>query len=340
MKKHKLLRFLGILLLVLAALLALLVLAGSLHLAQKPSQPPDLTGDGWHQLADGTLMADGVAYRPRKGLTTLLGIGLGSSQDREESGWNRGMMPMADTFVVAVADRSRGELSLLAIPRDTQVPLRTAHSQVPLPDGQIGHLALQYRYGGSDRVSCTDTTAETVSQLLHGVGISGCLTIDMDSISAFADWIGGVPITVPDDPWYCAYTDYQPGQWIAMDGPTALQFVQYRDTNVPGSCEMRVERQKVFLDALLSWGVKRLRTQPWQIPACLWALRPYYYTDLSPDEIAALAFSLLRTQVREVSMLTLPGAVVQGEIYEEYHVDPSALRQQLLDLYYEPVPEA
>ena len=335
--KRILLAVLAVVLVLLLGLLAV-ISRGNTQLRLRPDEAPDLAdGDSWYWQDDHILMADGVAYRPREHLINVLCIGLGTSSERETSGFNRGMMPMADTFVLAVLDPAANHVTLLSIPRDTQTVLDSTHADSSLPALTEKHLALQYRYGGTDTPTCTQTTRDTVSRLLYDVGIHAAVTIDMDSIVVLADLLGGVPITIPDDPWYCAYTGYQPGQWVSMDGPTALQFVQYRDLSVPGSCEIRVERQKLFADAILNWFYKAVRSNPGAILYCFQQMQPYYYTDLDLTEITALGASLAQWNMQNISMRTLPGTVEKGVIYEEYHVDVPAARQMLLEIFYEPV---
>lgn len=334
-------RFLSVLLvavILLAAAAGVFLLSGNSNLNKRLNGIPNLAdGENWYWQDEKTFLADGVAYRPKKGLSTVLCIGLGSSEERVESGYTMGMMPMADTFVLAVVDRIGHSVDLLAIPRDTQAVLDWSKAEFQIPHEEKSHLALQYRYGGTNDAMCSQTTCSTISRLLFDAGIGGYVTIDMDSVVAFADLIGGVAITVPDDPYYCAYTGFTPGQWISMDGPTALQFVQYRDLSVAGSCEMRVERQKVFLDALVSWVKARAKTAPWAIPYCVQKMKPYYHTDLHLNEIAALGVKLIRMNHQSISMHTLPGTVVKGEIYEEYHLDEPGTKQLLLDIFYEPI---
>lgn len=323
-------------LLVLIIMIATIIGSGFFSLRRRPAQLPDLSdGDSWYWQEDGTFIADGVAYVPRKNLFTALAIGVGTSDEREASGYTNGL-GVADAFILAVLDSSCDHITLLSIPRDTQTMISWCDETGKPTQEMFGHLALQYTYGGSTHEMCSQNTVTSVSKLLHNTGIGAWFTLDMDSIVQMVDAMGGIAITVPDDPYYCAYTGYTPGQWVLLDGPAALQFVQYRDTNVFGSCEMRVERQKVFVDALLDWILQGLKKYPLHVPHLYSAMQDYYYTDLKFNEILALGYSALGMHVSDISMQTLPGAVQSGAFYEEYLPNEQESRQLLLNLFYQP----
>lgn len=321
----------------LGAALTGLVAVGRARLAARGGVVPDLTdGTGWVWQDETTLLADGVAYAPRRGLFTLLCIGLGSSAQREQDGQVLGM-GVADTLVLVCFDLETGELTLLCIPRDTQTGIVWCDSAGNALFTRQGHLALQYGYGGGTHALCSQNMADAVERLLCGAGVESWFTVDMDAIVTLVDALGGVAVTVPDDPYYCAYTGYQPGQWVRLDGAAALQFVQYRDVTVFASCEMRIERQKAFLSNLLDLLRQTVCKAPWRLPGLYAAMQGQYHTDLTLPEIAALAAAALRVEIDGIAMQTLPGEVRTGILYEEYHLDEAAVRQLLLEIFYQSV---
>lgn len=325
------------LLCILIIILSLFIGSGMRSLRKRSSQVPDLSnGDSWYWQDDNTFIADGVAYVPRKNLFTALAIGVGTSAEREASGFTNGP-GVADAFLLAVLDSSQHHLTLLSIPRDTQTTLSLYNEDGQSIGEMFGHLALQYTYGGSTPEMCSGNTADSVSKLLHDVGIGAWFTLDMDSIVQMVDAMGGIAITIPNDPYYCNYTGYEPGQWVLLDGPAALQFVQYRDTNIFGSCEMRIERQKVFVDALLDWVLQGIKKYPFHVPHLYLAMQDSYDTDLKLNEIAALGLSALKINISDISMQTLPGTVQTGILYEEFLPNDQEIRQILLNLFYQPV---
>lgn len=327
---------LAALVLVLAAAVAVLVSVGCTRLEQRAGAVPNLAdGSSWYWQDGSTFVADGVAYTPRDEMFTLLCIGLGSSEQRQADGEVVGL-GVADTLVLVCFDLASGQLDLVCIPRDTQTKLRYCGADgVPTLE-YPGHLAMQYSCGGSTHQMCSRNTVLTTQKLLYDLQIESWLTVDMDSIVTLADSLDGVPVTVPDDPYYCAYTGYTPGQWVLLRGEAALQFVQYRDITVFTSCEMRIERQKVFLNNLLDSLRQTVFKRPWELPGVYAAMEDEYLTDLTLPEIAALAFSAWRVRIDSIGMQTLPGEVRRGALYEEFYPDAAGIRQTLLDVFYAP----
>lgn len=327
--------FLSLLLIVMVAM-GIFIGNGILSLRKRSAPPPDLSnGDTWYWQDDRTFIADGIAYTPRKNLFTTLVIGVGSNAERKASGYTNGL-GVADAFILAVLDPTSNHLTLLSIPRDTQTTLSWCDKNGQPVSQMFGHLALQYPYGGSTMDIASQTTSDCVAKLLYNTGIASRFTLDMDSVVHLVDAIGGLAITVPDDPYYCAYTGYTPGQWVLLDGPAALQFVQYRDINVFGSCEMRIERQKVFVASFFHWFFECLTRHPLQIPRLCLSMKNDYCTDLSLSELLAIGCSALHMSATDISMQTLPGTIQNGSTYEEYWLDEPGTRQILLNLFYQP----
>lgn len=314
----------------------ILVAVGRSRLAARHTELPNLAdGAEWYWRDASTLVADGTVYTPRENLFTLLCTGLGSSGERQANGQVMGL-GVADTLVLVCFDLASGELTLLCIPRDTQTQIDWCDAEGVPYLTQQGHIALQYTYGGAAHEVCSESMVDAVSKMLSGAGISAWLTVDMDSIVTLADAVDGIPVTVPDDPYYCAYTGYQPGQWVCLDGAAALQFVQYRDISIFASCEMRVERQKVFLNNLLDLLRQLVTEAPWELPGVYSAMQGQYYTDLTVPEIAALAFAALKVKIDSIAMNTLPGEVRKGALYEEYYLDEQGTKRLLLNAFYQP----
>ena len=320
--------------LVLSVVVGFMVAVGQHRLDKRVGSIPNLAdGDSWYWQGTTTFVADGVSYAPRDDVFTMLCIGLGSSEQRQTNGEVIGL-GVADTFVLVCYDLKTGKLDLLCIPRDTQAQLLWCGDDGVPQFTYPGHLALQYSYGGGTHELCSANTVQTVQSLLSGMQIDAWFTIDMDSIITLADSLDGIPVTVPDDPYYCAYTGYTPGQWVLLRGEAALQFVQYRDVSVFASCEMRIERQKVFLNNLLDSLKQAVFERPWELPVVYSAMRDEYYTDLTLPEIAALAFAARKVSIENIGMQTLPGEVRKGAVYEEFYLDEMGAKQALLNVFY------
>lgn len=266
-------------------------------------------------------------------LFTMLFLGIDRSAERDAESLSGEYEALADTIVVAVADLERAEMTLLSIPRDTVVDVKVYSAQDIWYNTVPGQIALQYVYGGAGDAQRAGHMAEAVSELLHGVPIDAVAVVDMDAVAELATLLGGIPVTIPDDEYYCAYTGYTPGQWVLLEGEAALQFVQYRDIAVFASCEMRIERQKVFLRALIERALLVLKAAPLQLLRDYRAAAQHLYTDLSASECTVLALRMASLQADQLTFATLPGQVAQGWAYEEFYVDDAQLQELLFALF-------
>ncbi len=285
--------------------------------------------------ADGTALYEGETYAQRENVYTVLFIGIDRSAERVESGYADEELSLADTLIVASIDLDTAEISLLSIPRDTITTIYT-HTREGENNGYLeGQIATQYAYGGDSDDLRNQHTLESVERLLNGLTIDTYVTIDMDDIIAVTDLIGGVPITVPEDEYYCSYTGYEPGQWMLLEGETALQFVQYRDTTVFASCELRVERQKVFLDGAINRLYTIANEDVFDALDIAWQIYQLLDTNVPPLTLALIAPKLLDFTMDTLWMETLPGEASSTDLYEEYYCDTDALDVLILELFFE-----
>ena len=64
-------------------------------------------------------------------------------------------------------------------------------------------------------------------------------------------------------------------------------------------------------------------------------LSRYIVTNISIDEMSYLASELIGYSVANAKIYTVPGQTVMGKKFEEFYVDENALKQQMLEIFYE-----
>lgn len=275
----------------------------------------------------GTVELDGVLYRLNSSLQTILFLGVDDG-----GGFVPGVAPgegrRADTiFLLLLDDRSR-QIRLVAISRDTITDVDVYQVNGDYAYTAPNHVNMQYYFGDSSTRSCF-LMKRTISRLLYGMRIDGCLSLNAEAIVTIVDELGGLTITMPED-----YTDidprYQAGAELTLNGTETEHLLRYRDLSSHGSNEDRVERQVRLIKALVerlqaSMGGERLKQ-------LLESAGDDVCSDLDAETLKKLVSYKLDPQT-----LTLPGTVVAGEDHDEFHVDESALRRLLIELFYQPV---
>lgn len=321
---------LGILLAVIAAAAAFFALRG-IRARQTPEE--DLFADAQEpqsQAIDNTIEWKGKTYTYNRNLTNVLFLGIDKS-DSLGGEYAPGDAGQSDCIMLLSLDEETGQGRILQINRNTMTSLDIYDAYGNYVQSQDGQIALQYAYniGGE---SSSWATEKTVEELLFGLEIDGYFTMDMDAISVINDALGGVDVTMDAD-----YTEIDPsytgGSTVHLDGEAAERFLRYRDLEQFNSVEGRMHRQVTYITALIAQlrasGGERLYD----------IISPYLgdqvLTNLDADELNALSgYEYLTDQVQY-----LPGEMRQGEIYEEYYADETALQDLIFDTYYVEVTE-
>jgi LCP family protein required for cell wall assembly len=210
----------------------------------------------------------------------------------------------SDTIMLIRVDPVNKNVNLLAIPRDTKVRIAGYGTQ------KINSANV---FGGAE-------LAKTViSEHMNGVLIDRVVRLDTQSIVDLVDAMGGIEIHVPERMQYTDKSqgleiDLQPGLQT-LNGKQAEGFVRYR-----GAIDAdlgRVRRQQLMLNAL-----KRKLADPLivtKLPDLIGVVQKHLYTDLSFDEMMAIASFALSVKPEKIKMLTLGGRPSEvGEYQTSY----------------------
>ena len=192
------------------------------------------------------------------------------------------------------------------------------------------HINLQYAYGDGKEESC-ELMKTAVSNLLHGLPIQGYYSMNISGISEIGKLVGDVEIVVPND----SLEEYDPyfkeGATVVINGDNVEEFLRYRDSGKSQSALVRQQRQKTYLKALIPKLQEKTQTDSSFVGNMLNDIQPYTVTNMGNDVFVKLlnaaGNSTLETQ-------TVPGEGVEGEYYDEYHVDDDALYKLVLSMFY------
>ena len=275
-----------------------------------------------------TVIYQGEKYKYNRDLKNIVFFGVDKREAVQVQEYP-GRGGQSDAILLLVMDKEKKTTQMLQVSRDSMVNLKIYDTDGNLLTEKQGQLALQYAYGDGEKKSCR-LARDAVSELLYGIPISGYISLNMDGIVSIVDAIGGVPMILKED---YTYVDpaYEKGTELVLDGAAAERFVRYRDIAVTGSNNIRMERQIVFLDALMG-AVRGYMQKAEGYEQLLDSASPYMVTDLTAEEMKKLS----EYQVEE-PMQKVPGETMEGEEHDEYIVDDAALYEMILDLFYEKV---
>ena len=158
----------------------------------------------------------------------------------------------------------------------------------------------------------------------------------MSAASTINDAVGGVDVTVP---WDLAgfNEDFVEGRRLHLKGEEAFWYVKYRNTDIFGSADMRLDRQKQYLNGFIAAAKQSVQEDTSAVIDLYQAVKPQMVTDVSLDEAVYLAPILADYTYNEDDFHMLQGETVMGEQYEEFYPDEDAMLEMILDVFYEKV---
>ncbi|MCS6958710.1 MAG: LCP family protein [Pseudanabaenaceae cyanobacterium SKYGB_i_bin29] len=249
-----------------------------------------VTAIDWQGLLQGRNVKEVWLEALGKNLTTtyqvlILGVDRGVGQSGAK------FSGRTDTIMLIRFD-PQGKITLLSIPRDTQVQIEGVGT---------AKINAANVYGGVEAVQTT------LQELLPQVRIDRYVRIDTGGLRAVIDAIGGVEIDVPERMYYEDKTqglliDLQPGKQT-LNGKEAEAFSRFRgDTNADIG---RIQRQQMLLQS-----VQKKLGQPWTIlrlKSLIETMKDHIDTNLTAEEMIALSAFSLSLPPSQITTLTLPG---------------------------------
>ena len=276
-----------------------------------------------------TVEYEGNTYKYNDHLSNYLFMGIDSTEEvsEMESQQDAGQ---ADSIYVVSLDRATEQVQVLSIPRDTITEIEVFNPSGTSLGMTDNHINLQYAYGDGKEESC-ELMKTAVSKLLHDLPIQGYYSMNISGISEIGKLVGDVEIVVPDD----SLEEYDPyfkeGATVVINGDNVEEFLRYRDSGKSQSALVRQQRQKTYLKALVPKLQEKTQTNSSFVGDLLDDIQPYTVTNMGNDVFVKLlnaaGNNTLETQ-------TVPGEGVEGQYYDEYHVDDDALYKLILSMFY------
>jgi len=196
-----------------------------------------------------------------------------------------------DTLLLVRINPENKTLRVMSIPRDTRVQI---------PGYGMAKINQANVEGGPELV------AQTIADNLGNVQIDRYIRVNTTALREIVDLIGGIELEVPQRMQYTdqtqgLYIDLYPG-WQTLNGDQAEQFARFRSQD--GDIG-RVQRQQILLRAF-----RERLTNPTVVPKLPQAIRVvqrYIDTNLTLEEMLALANFGLQIESENLQMVMLPG---------------------------------
>lgn len=315
------------------AVIILVIIAGTLFFmksgqekAQVPSKKSASSSQGETKSDSKNITYQGQAYEYNRDIKAVVFLGVDKKGDMDYAQF-MGDGGQADSIILMALNEKEKTVQLFQISRNTMTNVDVYSEKGEYLTTQKMQIALQYAYGDGEKKSAW-LMKKAVSNLMYGVPISASIAMSIDGISTVNDLLGGVEITVPKD---YTYVDpaFEQGKTLTLTGEQAERYVRYRDINVTGSNNDRMERQTQFVMALMS-QLKDASQRDTELYAKLMTgANPYFTTDMSADEIMALSSYEMSGEIQ-----TIPGEERAGAEHDEFYTNEDELQKMVVKTFY------
>ncbi len=273
-----------------------------------------------------TVTYDGIAYRQRKNLTSILLMGI--DHDSGETGGQ------ADFLQLIVIDDTSRTLKRLSIDRDTMTPITVLGVLGNRSGVRTAQVSLSHGFGDGKEQSC-ELTAEAVSNLLLGMPVDFYLAMNLDGIAALNDMAGGVTVTLADD-----FSAQDPamaqGTTLTLHGDQAEIYVRSRRNVGVGTNEARMVRQEQYVAKLFAQLDTQMRSDQSFSGTMFDTLSPYLTTSIGRGRLINVVW-LAKDYARQ-EPLSISGEHRAGsDGFMQFYADEASLYETVLDLFYEEV---
>lgn len=271
---------------------------------------------------------NGQQYTKKDNLETILLLGLDKFEN-EETGYNNDKQ--ADFIMLLVIDHSSEKCEAIYINRDTMAEINVlgvAGDKIGVVEKQ---LALSHTYGNGREISCRNV-ANAVSNLMLGMEIDHYVSVTMDAVSVYNDFVGGVSLEILDDFTFADSSMVQ-GQTVTLNAQQALTYVRSRYGLDDPSNVGRMKRQKQYLEALYEKSKELISEDETFVQRAALKVTNYIVSDCSINKLEGLINNISAYELGLVR--ELEGEIVQGEEFIEFYPGEDSIRKTVLDCFYE-----
>jgi LCP family protein required for cell wall assembly len=227
----------------------------------------------------------------------------------------------SDTMLLVRIDPPNNTVNVLSIPRDTQVEI---------PEQGIEKINYANALGGPT------LSAQVVSRTLNGVTIDRYVRVSTGAFRELVDLVGGIEVYVPERMEYVDNTqkleiDLYPGQQV-LNGSQAEQFARFR--NDANGDIGRVQRQQQVIRALREKISSPAMVT--RLPQAIELFRRYIDTNLTLEEMLALANMGLGLEKENFRMVMLPGRFsTPDESVASYWIFDAVAKDAVMQEYFD-----
>ena len=191
-------------------------------------------------------------------------------------------------------------------------------------------VALSHTYGNGREVSCRNA-ANAVSGLLLGMEIDHYVSVTMEAVPVYNDFVGGVTVEILDD-FTAVDASMVKGEKIKLNGEQALKYVRSRYGLDDSTNNTRMKRQKQYLKALYEKSYKLANEDESFIQSAALKVTDYIVSDCSINKLETVLETITSYELAEI--VNIDGESVLGEEFMEFYPDGASVEKTVVDCFY------
>lgn len=276
------------------------------------------------QLPNSPASLTGIIPATLKNPVNILILGIDNSGHPHKSKYtpSEALAGNSDTMLLVRLIPKTHEINVLSIPRDTRVILKGTSTN---------------KINDANVVGGPKLAATTISDLLAGVPVDRYIRVDTEGFIHLVDALGGVEVNVPKKMDYTDKTQklsihFSPGRQ-KLNGQHLQEYIRFRHDGL-GDIG-RVQRQQEVLTDILHTLLKPGTIG--KLPKILEVVKDNVDSDLSVDEMLAVAETVFTSDRRQLHLIMLPGRFSnRGEYKLSYWLGAPQATNKIVKQYFNP----
>jgi anionic cell wall polymer biosynthesis LytR-Cps2A-Psr (LCP) family protein len=276
----------------------------------------------------------GRTYVRKSGLHTLLVIGVDDTEEDAAGYVGYRNNSQADFLLLIVVDATDRQVHRLLINRNTMAEIVVLGILGREIGTQKAQITLAHGFGKTEEER-SKHTVQAVQNLLEGETIDHYVSFLMDSMQKLNHAVGGVEITLEDDDLAVLDPTMVKGAHLTLTDDQAALLIRSRMLVGDGLNASRMNRQRMFLDAL----VQTVRKKGNKDVSFVNRLSDDLYAMCTTDANRATLNNLFNLSFSYdiLPVETLAGEYTYGsDGFEEFYTDESAIISWVLETLYRP----
>ncbi len=211
--------------------------------------------DGFGQMK--TVEYNGVTYREKPAVTTILIAGIDKTDNDDTSVWNQFRNGgQADFLMLIAVDHTDKVIHQLQIDRDTMTEVAVLGTFGNETGTRNMQICLSHGFGKTPEDNAK-YTMRAVQNLLDGLELDGYYMISYSAVPILNDALGGVTVNIAFD-MTNVHPEWTKGSTVTLHGREAEEFVRSRMTVGAGTNEERMVRQNEFMQKAVALMNKKI----------------------------------------------------------------------------------